>query len=111
MNRRSVLVLIAAVMTAAPALAILGVGDIVFDPQNFEEALQQLAQLQQQYTQLVQTYAMIRSQYNQMLWMARTLPSNLANPRPSEAGSQRRPARPSMAIWHRLGSRKVERVT
>lgn len=55
---------------AAPVFAILGIGDIVFDPQNFEEALQQLAQLEQQYTQLVETYHMIENQYQQMLRMA-----------------------------------------
>src|SRR2546423_15546270 len=78
MNRKRVFVLIAGIMTAVPALAILGVGDIVFDPQNFEEALQQLAQLQRQYTQLVQTYEMVRNQYNQMLWMAKQIPVSMS---------------------------------
>jgi hypothetical protein len=36
--------------------------------------VQQLAQLERQYAQLVQTYQMVRSQYNQMLWMARQIP-------------------------------------
>jgi hypothetical protein len=78
MNRRSVVVFAIAVALAAPALAILGIGDIVFDPQNFEEAVQQLLQLQQQYAQLVQTYQMIRSQYEQMLWMGRPVPVDMA---------------------------------
>jgi hypothetical protein len=75
MDRKRVPFLIAVLMTAAPAWAILGMGDIVFDPQNFEEAVQQLAQLQRQYVQLVQTCEMVRNQYNQMLWMARQVPS------------------------------------
>jgi len=48
------------------------------DPTNFEEAVQQLLQLEQQYAQLVQTYQMIRSQYDQMIWMARQVPVNMA---------------------------------
>lgn len=62
---------------AAPALAILGIGDIVFDPTNYGEAVQQLLQMQQQYAQLVQTYRTIQSQYNQMLWMAKNLPASV----------------------------------
>src|SRR6266705_2610896 len=63
---------------AGPAFAIFGVGDIVFDPTNFEEAVQQLLEMQQQYAQLVQSYQMIRNQYNQMLWMAKQVPVNMA---------------------------------
>src|SRR5690242_16948157 len=78
MNRKSVLVLITALVIAVPAVAILGIGDIVFDPQALEQALREFAQLQQQYTQLVQTYQMIRSQYDQMLWMARQIPVSMS---------------------------------
>jgi conjugal transfer/entry exclusion protein len=60
--------------TALPAFAILGVGDVVYDPANFEEAVAQLAQMAQQYEQLVQTYEMTASQYQQMIRMARQLP-------------------------------------
>ena len=63
---------------AGPAFAIFGLGDIVFDPSNFEEAVQQLLQMEQQYAQLVQTYQMVRSQYEQMLWMAKRVPVNMA---------------------------------
>ena len=62
---------------AAPALAIFGVGDIVYDPSNFAEAVQMLAQLEQQYVQLVQTYRTIQGQYEQMLWMAKQNPVNM----------------------------------
>lgn len=62
----------------APAFAIFGLGDIVFDPTNFEEAVQQLLQMEQQYAQLVQTYQMVRNQYEQMIWMAKQVPVNMA---------------------------------
>jgi hypothetical protein len=63
---------------AGPAFAILGIGDIVYDPTNYAQALQRFAQMEQQYAQLVQTYQMIRSQYTQMLWMAQMVPVNMA---------------------------------
>ena len=61
-----------------PAFAFLGFGDIVFDPSNYGQAVQQLLQLEQQYAQLVQTYHMIRSQYEQLLWMAKRVPVDMA---------------------------------
>lgn len=61
-----------------PALAILGVGDIVFDPSVYAQAVQQLVQLEQQYQQLVNTYITIRNQYAQMIWMAQRVPVNMA---------------------------------
>jgi conjugal transfer/entry exclusion protein len=67
------------VICAAPALAIFGLGDIVFDPSNFEEALQQLLQLEQQYEQLVRTYQMIDNQYQHMLSMAKRVPVNMGS--------------------------------
>lgn len=57
-----------------PARAIFGLGDIVFDPTNYLNAIEQLVQLQQEYAQLVRTYEMVRNQYDQMLWMARRVP-------------------------------------
>src|SRR3989442_1321323 len=63
---------------ARPAFAILGIGDIVFDPSNYAQAVQQLLQLEQQYAQLVQTYQVIRSQYEQLVWMAKRVPVNMA---------------------------------
>jgi hypothetical protein len=63
---------------AARAYAIFGVGDIVFDPSNYAESIQQLFQLQQQYAQLVQSYQMLRNQYQQLVWMAKQVPVNMA---------------------------------
>jgi hypothetical protein len=50
----------------------------VFDPVNYANAVSQLIQLQQQYTQLVLTYQQIRSQYEHMIRMARTIPVDMA---------------------------------
>jgi len=62
---------------AAPGLAILGVGDIVYDPTNYAQALARYAQLQQQFAQLVQTYQLIHSEYQQMLFMAQQVPVSM----------------------------------
>jgi hypothetical protein len=78
MNRKRVLIFMTALLAAAPALAILGIGDIVFDPQALEQALKEFAQLQKEYEQLVQTYQTVRSQYDQMLWMARQIPVSMS---------------------------------
>jgi type IV secretion system protein TrbJ len=78
MKRTLVVCALLGASLAAPALAILGLGDIVFDPSNFEEAVQQLLEMQQQYAQLVQSNQMLRNQYNQMLWMAKQVPVNMA---------------------------------
>jgi hypothetical protein len=58
--------------------AQFGFGITVFDPSVYAEAVTEVTKLIQQYNQLVQTYQMITNQYNQMLWMAKTLPGNLA---------------------------------
>jgi isoleucyl-tRNA synthetase len=77
MNKKILLALLIAAVLVAPALAILGLGDIVFDPTNYEEAIQEFVQLSQQYVQLVQTYQMVENQYNQMLRMAQQVPVNM----------------------------------
>jgi hypothetical protein len=58
--------------------AFLGFGDIVFDPSNYAQAVEQVIRLERQYLQLVQSYQMLRSQYNQLLWNARRVPVNMA---------------------------------
>jgi hypothetical protein len=78
MKRTLVVCALLGASLAAPVFAIFGVGDIVFDPSNFEEAVQQLLEMQQQYAQLVQSNQMLRNQYNQMLWMAKQVPVIMA---------------------------------
>ena len=75
--RKIAIVIVLAGSIAPAAFAILGLGDIVFDPTNFGKLVEQLAQMQQQYTQLVQTYQVVTAQYNQMIWMAKMIPANL----------------------------------
>lgn len=79
MHRRTVVFALALLGLALPAFGILGLGDVVFDPSNFEQAVKSFAQLEQEYAQLVQTYQMIRSQYDQMMWMAKQVPVNMAS--------------------------------
>src|SRR5207245_2358879 len=78
MKRTLVVCALLGASLAAPVFAIFGVGDIVFDPSNFEEAIQQLLELQQQYAELVQSNQTLRNQYNQMLRMAKQVPVNMA---------------------------------
>jgi hypothetical protein len=61
----------------APAFALFGLGDIVFDPTSYGELIQQFFEMEQQYVQLVQTYEMIQNQYNQMVFMAKEDPVNM----------------------------------
>ena len=61
-----------------PAYAIFGIGDVVFDPTVYYEAVQQVIQMEQQYAQLVQSYVMLRNQYQQLMWMAQQVPVNMA---------------------------------
>jgi len=75
--RKIAIVIVITAIIAPAALAILGLGDIVFDPTNFGKLVEQLAQMQQQYTQLVQTYQVVTAQYNQMIVMAKMIPANL----------------------------------
>lgn len=77
--KRVMLSLAAALTLGAGAIfGQFGFGITVFDPSVYAEALAEVSHLIQQYNQLVQTYQMITNQYNQMLWMAKTLPGNLA---------------------------------
>lgn len=76
-GKRIAIIAVLTAVTAPTALAILGLGDIVFDPSNFGKLVEQLAQMERQYTQLVQTYQIVTAQYNQMIWMAKMVPANL----------------------------------
>src|SRR6267143_3833978 len=75
--RKIAIVIVLAAIIAPAAFAILGLGAIVFDPTNFGKLVEQLAQMERQYTQMVQTYQMVTAQYNQMIWMAKMVPANL----------------------------------
>jgi len=61
-----------------PVRAFLGVGDIVYDPTNYAEAVEQLLEMQRQLDQMVQTYLIMKGQYDQMRFMAKPVPVNMA---------------------------------
>jgi len=63
---------------AMPSFAFLGIGDVVFDPSNYIEAIQTVLQLQQQYQQLVATYNQVRGQLDHLKRMAQQVPVNMA---------------------------------
>lgn len=77
MKRKLTLVVCSLAVLAGPAFAIFGLGDIVFDPSNLEENIQQLLQMEQQYTQMAETYEVALGQYQHMIQMARTVPVNM----------------------------------
>jgi hypothetical protein len=80
MNRKTVIstaAFLAVILSAPTAYAIFGIGDIVFDPSNYAQAIEQVMRLEQQYMQLVQTYQMIRSQYEHLQNMARRVPVDM----------------------------------
>lgn len=61
-----------------PVFAILGLGDIVFDPSVYAEAIEQLLELERQSIQLVQSYEMLQNQYDHLKWMAKRVPVDMA---------------------------------
>lgn len=75
MKKRIAIFAVAAVLCVTTARGFFGI--TVFDPTNWIEAVNQLRQLEQQYSQLVQTYQMVRSQYTHMVQMAKTVPVSM----------------------------------
>jgi len=64
-------------MITSVAFAILGVGDVVYDPAAVANLIKQFHQMEQEYSQLVATYQTVRSQYSQMIFMAKMVPTEL----------------------------------
>jgi hypothetical protein len=83
MNRnlvRTLVVCLVVCLTITPsAKAIFGLGDVVFDPTNFEEAVQQFLAMERQYEQLVHQYLILQSQYDHMRRMAQQVPVNMVS--------------------------------
>lgn len=75
MKKRIVVISACLGLTATPLLAILGFGDIVFDPTSYGELVSELTQLEKEYTQLAATYNMVTNQYNQMVTNAKWISS------------------------------------
>jgi hypothetical protein len=76
-RKRVVITLVLLAVLATRAQAFLGVGDIVFDPSVFAQAVEQVVRLERQYAQLVQSYQMLRSQYEQMVENAKRIPVDM----------------------------------
>ena len=76
-RKRLLIVALSVVITAPVAYGLFGLGDIVYDPTNGMRLVQQISEMEQQYSQLVRTYQMVTNQYNQMLWMSKMIPANL----------------------------------
>jgi hypothetical protein len=79
-HRQKTLALVLAVSLgfAARTDAFLGIGDIVFDPSNFAQAVEQVIRLEQQTLQLIRSYEMLRLQYEQLVRSARRVPVDMA---------------------------------
>lgn len=76
--RTLVVCLVILVAFTSPVRAFLGVGDIVYDPTNYAEAVQQLIEMERQFDQMVKTYLVMKSQYDQMRFMAKRVPVNMS---------------------------------
>lgn len=76
-RRIGALVLALVLAATARSEAVLGVGDIVFDPSNYAQAIEQIIRLEQQTTQLIQSYQMLQLQYEQLLRNARRVPVDM----------------------------------
>jgi len=77
-NRRRIISNLLLVITAtSAAFAVLGVGDVVYDPAAVASLVKQFHQMEQEYAQLVATYQTVRSQYSQMIFMAKMVPTEL----------------------------------
>ncbi len=73
--RRIAILAAALALLSVPALAIFGLGDIVFDPTACADLVEEIGQLSAQYNQLVQTYNQITAQLEQLQFDAKRLAS------------------------------------
>ena len=62
------------ITTTLVSFAVLGIGDVVYDPAAVANLVRQFHQMEQEYVQLVATYQTVRSQYSQMIFMAKMAP-------------------------------------
>jgi hypothetical protein len=78
MNKQRIIsCLLTLVAATSAAWAVLGIGDIVYDPVAVANLVRQFHQMEQEYVQLVATYETVRGQYNQMIFMAKMVPTEL----------------------------------
>jgi hypothetical protein len=78
MNKQKIVSSLLLLITAtSAAFAVLGVGDVVYDPVAVANLIKQFHQMENEYLQLVATYQTVRSQYSQMIFMAKMVPTEL----------------------------------
>jgi len=78
MNKQRIIsCLLTLVAATSAAWAVFGIGDIVYDPVAVANLVRQFHQMEQEYVQLVATYETVRGQYNQMIFMAKMVPTEL----------------------------------
>ncbi len=78
MKRRLWALPLCTLLLAAPLLRGQFFGITVFDPSVFAKVTAQLIEMGKQLDQMIHTYRMITNQYNQMIWMAKRIPVNMA---------------------------------
>jgi hypothetical protein len=76
-KQRIISSLLTLVAATSASWAVLGIGDVVYDPAAVANLIRQFHQMEQEYVQLVATYQTVRSQYNQMIFMAKMVPTEL----------------------------------
>ena len=77
-NKQKIISSLLTLVTATSvSWAVLGIGDVVYDPAAVANLIKQFHQMEQEYVQLVATYQTVRSQYNQMIFMAKMVPTEL----------------------------------
>jgi len=78
MNKQNIISgLLLLITTTSASFAVLGIGDVVYDPAAVANLVRQFHQMEQEYVQLVATYQTVRSQYSQMIFMAKMVPIEL----------------------------------
>ena len=78
MNKQNIISgLLLLIAATSVSFAVLGVGDVVYDPVAVANLVRQFHQMEQEYVQLVATYQAVRSQYSQMIFMAKMVPTEL----------------------------------
>ena len=76
-KQRVITILLLFIAATSAAFAVLGVGDVVYDPAAVANLVRQFHQMEQEYIQLVATYQTVRNQYSQMIFMAKMVPAEL----------------------------------
>src|SRR4051794_13458576 len=72
MKKRIAAALLALLLVVSPARAIFGVGDIVFDPTLYANAILLLAEL-------IKNYEQVKAQYDLQVWLSQVVPVDMSS--------------------------------